>query len=115
MHTGYRRNERRARVRIRGMAKKPMKADDVSRIVGPIVEAIGSLGVKIDQTNERLDQTIGRLDHLEEGQRALLLEQRATTERIGRLERAVIGIGRMTALESRVARLEERAGVEPPR
>ncbi len=104
------------------MSKKPMKADDVSRIVGPIVEAIGSLGVKIDQTNERLDQTIGRLDqtigrldHLEEGQRALLLEQRATTQRIGRLERAVIGIGRMTALESRVARLEERAGVEPPR
>jgi hypothetical protein len=45
----------------------------------------------------------------------VVTEQRGTNERLDRLERTVVGIGRMSSLEARVQRLEERVGVEPPR
>lgn len=63
------------------------------------------LGAKIDATNERLDATNEQLG----------AKIDSTNEKIDRLVKAAVGVGRVTKLEERVSRLEERAGVEPPR
>lgn len=52
-------------------------------------------------TNARLDDVTGRLDQM--------------NGRLERIEHAAVGAGRMSALEARVKRLEERTGLEPER
>jgi hypothetical protein len=93
-------------------SKKLLSGEVVVNLLEQVVEGLDrvrtDLGGRIDATNDRLDGMSQRIDGLSE-------RVDGTNQRLDRLEQAVVGIGRMTALETRVQRLEERASTEPPR
>ena len=86
-------------------SKKGLSGDVVVGLLEQMVESQDllrrELSGKIDGLSQRLDGTNERLDR--------------TNDRLDRLERAVVGVGRASALEARVQRLEEHVGIEPPR
>jgi archaellum component FlaC len=100
-------------------SKKLLSGEVVVNLLEQVVEGLDhlrtDLGGRIDATNDRLDATNDRLDGMSQRIDGLSERVDGTNRRLDRLEQAVVGIGRMTALETRVQRLEERAGTEPPR
>lgn len=92
------------------MVTKRTKADDVGRIVQPIVEALEALGQRFDEIGRRMDAGFAAI-----GVRLERVEQNTadTADGVRRLERSAVGIGRAVALEDRVSRIEKRLGIEP--
>ena len=81
-------------------------------------------GLVVHLLEEMLKSQDGLREEIRKGQEALraemermrveiVTEQRQTNERLERLEHAAVGVGRVTALEARMRRVEEHVGLAP--
>jgi hypothetical protein len=97
-------------------SKKGLSGEVVVHLLEQMLEGQDRLRVEMIEGQDRLRVGIAEgQNRLGEKIDAVVAEQRVTNTRFDRLEKAVIGIGRITKLESRVRRLEEQAGLDPTR
>ena len=89
-------------------ARKVLSGELVVSLLEQMLKSQDEFRAEMRQALDRLRVDLtGRLSEV-------VSEQRQTNERLDRLEKATVGVGRMIALEARMRRVEERVGIEPP-
>lgn len=78
-------------------SKKRLSDSVVVNLLQQMLDSQQHMGRRLDDVVMRLAEVVG--------------EQRVTNERLERFEKAVVGVGRVVALEERIKRIEDHVGL----
>ena len=96
-------------------SKKILSADITVKLLERLADGQDRLADRLDQTNASLRDVKESLGEVRDSVDAVKRNTADTADALRRLEKSSVGIGRVVALEERVRKLEEHAGIEPPR